>query len=199
MTLTSRLRITLFSAALVASTTLHAADKCTVKAVLNGKPVAFKSCTVAVYDEKGVTLLLTEAPLSADETSTFQLNSYPPERDPSGKKRALMSFAFCPGGGKGAPSPAAVKSVEVSGNDGVSLIGLQDVFELPAHKANLKIEKLSGDLKAGGRLAGKITGSKTVEETGTDGQVRKVPNSWDVDFDLTLPAKGAAAGPGCGD
>ncbi len=173
-----------------AASAAHAADKCTVKAVFNGKPVAFKSCTVAVYDEKGVTLLLTEAPLSADETSTFQMNSYPPERDASGKKRAILSFAFCPGGGKGAPSPAAVKSVEVSGNDGVSLMGLQDVFELPAHKANLKIEKLSGDLKAGGRFAGKITGAKTVDQ---------MPYSWDVDFDLTIPAKGAAAGPGCGD
>ena len=174
----------------LAASVAHAADKCAVKAVLNGKPVPFKSCTVALYDDKGLTLLLTEAPLSADETSTFQLNSYPPDRDASGKKRALMSFAFCPGGGKGAPSPAAVKSVEVSANDGASPMGLQDVFELPAAKANLKFEKLSGDLKAGGRLAGKITGSKTVEQ---------VPYSWDVDFDVTLPAKGAAAGPGCGD
>ena len=184
-----RLGIALFSAALVASSTLHAADKCTVKAVVNGKPVAFKSCTLAVYDEKGVTLLLTEAPLSTDETSTFQMNSYPPERDASGKRRAILSFAFCPGGGKSTPDPASVKSVEVAANDG-SPLGLQDVFELPAHKANLKIEKLSGDLKAGGRLAGKITGAKTVDQ---------VPYSWDVDFDLALPAKGAAAGPGCGD
>jgi hypothetical protein len=199
MTPTSRLRIALFAAALAASSTLHAADKCAVKAVLNGKPVAFKSCTVAVYDEKGVTLLLTEAPLSADETSTFQLNSYPPEKDSSGKRRAILSFAFCAVDEKGALNPAAVKSVEVSANDGVSLVGLQDVFELPAAKANLKIEKLTGDLKKGGRLAGKITGSKTVEETGTDGQARKVPNSWDVDFDVALPPKVAAAGPGCGD
>jgi hypothetical protein len=174
----------------VAAPAVRAADKCTVKAVVNGKPVAFKSCTVALYDDKGVTLILTELPLSADETSTFQMNSYPPERDAGGKKRAMMSFAFCPGGGKSAPSPSAVKSVEVSANDGVSPVGLQDVFELPAAKANLKIEKLSGDLKAGGRLAGKITGSKTVDQA---------PFSWDVDFDLALPAKGAAAGPGCGD
>jgi hypothetical protein len=177
----------------------RAADKCVVKAVLNGKPVAFKSCTISLYDEKGVTLLVTDAPLSSEETSTFQMNSYPPEKDASGKKRAMMSFGFCPGGGKSAPSPDAVKSVEVSASDGVSLSGLQDVFELPAQKANLKIEKLTGDLKNGGRLAGKITGSKTVAETGTDGQARQVPNSWDVDFDVALPAKGAAAGPGCGD
>jgi hypothetical protein len=104
--------------------------------------------------------------------------------------RALMSFAFCPGGGKSTPDPAAVKSVEVAANDGTPLGGLQDVFELPAQKANLKIEKLSGDLKASGRLSGKITGAKTVDQ---------VPYSWDVDFDVALPAKGAAAGPSCGD
>jgi hypothetical protein len=180
--------ITAFLIVFAAAPAARAADKCVVKAVINGKPIAFQSCTVAVYDEKGVTLLLTEAPLSADETSTFQMNSYPPEKDASGKRRALLSFAFCPGGGKSTPDPAAVKSVEVAANDG-SPFGLQDVFDLPAQKANLKIEKLSGDLKAGGRLAGKITGAKTVDQ---------VAYSWDVDFDVALPAKGAAAGPSCG-
>ena len=53
----------------------------------------------------------------------------------------------------------------------------------------MKIEKLSGDLKIGGRLAGKITGAKKEGEQ---------PYSWDVDFDLALPAKAAAAGPSCG-
>ena len=178
---------------------VRAADKCVVKAVLNGKPVSFKSCTVSVYDGRGLTLLVTDAPLSAEETATFQMNSYPPEKDANGKKRALMSFAFCAGDGKSGPNAAAVKSVEVSANDGVSLVGLQDVFELPAQKANLKIEKLAGDLKPGGRLAGKITGSKTVEQFGPDGQAKQVPNSWDVEFDVAVPAKGAAAGPGCGD
>lgn len=81
-----------------------------------------------------------------------------------------------------------MKSVEISANDGASPMGLQDVLALPAQKAHLKIEKLSGELKAGGRLAGKITGSKSVDEK---------PYSWDLDFDLALPAKGAAAGPGC--
>ena len=63
------------------------------------------------------------------------------------------------------------------------------MFHLPVDKANLKIEKLSGDLKTGGRLAGKITGAKKEGER---------PYSWDVDFDVALPEKGAAAGPGCG-
>jgi hypothetical protein len=81
-----------------------------------------------------------------------------------------------------------VKSVETAANDGTSPMGLQDVLALPAQKANLKIAKLSGELKAGGRLAGKITGSKSVDEK---------LYSWDLDFDLALSAKAAAAGPGC--
>jgi hypothetical protein len=166
----------------------RAADRCVGKAVLGGKTVTFKSCAVAVYDNSGVTMVFTEAPLSAEELSTFQLNSYPPESDAGGKKRAILSLAFCPGGGKPTPSPSAVKSVEISANDGASPMGLQDVLALPAQKAHLKIEKLSGELKAGGRLAGKITGSKSVDEK---------PYSWDLDFDLALPAKAAAAGPGC--
>jgi hypothetical protein len=175
----------------LAASPLRAADKCHGKAILAGKPLLFKSCAVALYDDEGVTLLMTEAPLSPSELSTFEMNSYPPERDASGKQRAMISLAFCPGGGKQpTASPAAVKSVELSANDGSSPMGLQDVFELPAQKASFKIEKLSGELKAGGRLSGRITGSKTIEEK---------PNMWDLTFDVTLPVKAAAAGPGCGD
>jgi hypothetical protein len=167
-----------------------AADKCHGKVILEGKSLLFKSCAVALYDDKGVTLLMTDTPLSPSELSTFEMNSYPPERDADGKRRAMISLAFCPGGGKSTPSKVAVTSVEMSANDGSSPMGLQDVFELPEQKASFKIEKLSGELKAGGRLSGKITGSKTVDEK---------PNMWDLDFDVTLPVKAAAAGPGCED
>ena len=62
------------------------------------------------------------------------------------------------------------------------------LFDLPADKG-LTIQKLSGNLKLGGRLVGKITGSKK-----SDG----LDYSWDIVFDLALPAKAAAAGPSCG-
>jgi hypothetical protein len=62
------------------------------------------------------------------------------------------------------------------------------VFDLPKDK-ELKIEKLSGDLKPGGRLSGRMKGSKK-----SDG----LDYSWDFDFDLRLPGKSAAAGPACG-
>jgi hypothetical protein len=82
---------------ILAAPVARAADKCVGKAVLGGKTVTFKSCAVAVYDNSGVTMLFTEAPLSAEELSTFQLDSYPPESDASLKKRAILSLAFCPG------------------------------------------------------------------------------------------------------
>lgn len=49
-------------------------------------------------------------------------------------------------------------------------------------------ERLVGELKKGGKLAGKITGSIA-------GQ--KPPFNWDLDFDLSLPQSAAGAGPSC--
>ena len=68
------------------------------------------------------------------------------------------------------------------------LLGRQWVLQLPKDK-ELKVEKLSGDLKLGGRLAGRVTGGKT-----SDG----LPYSWEIEFDLPLPAKSAASGVSCG-
>ena len=166
-----------------------AEDKCLVKAVIGGKPVTMTHCAVALYDESGATLFFSENPISAEEAATFQLNSYPKEEDASGKPRSMMHFAFCPGGEKKTPSPGAVKSVEVSVNHSSSpLMGRQWVFDLPKDK-ELKIERLSGKLAAGGKLAGRITGAKT-----SDG----LKYSWEADFDVQLPQKAAAAGPACG-
>lgn len=175
--------------ALALAAPLWAADKCVARANIGGKAVTFKNCAVAVYDNSGVTLWFTDASLSADELSTFQLNSYASPTFPDNRARTMLSLAFCPGGGKATASAAAVKSVEVVANETTPGAWQSFVFTLPADKANLKIEKLSGELKAGGRLAGKITGSKKEGER---------PYSWDADFDVALPEKGAAAGPGCG-
>lgn len=167
----------------------HAADKCVAKANIGGKAVTFKNCAVAVYDNSGATIWFTDAPLSADELSTFQLNSDAKTTYSDNKMRTMLSLAFCPGGGKATASAASVKSVEVVANELTPGAWQSFVFALPADKAKLKIEKLSGELKAGGRLAGKITGSKKEGER---------PYSWDAEFDVALPEKGAAAGPGCG-
>lgn len=176
------------AAALALAAPVSAADKCIAKTNIGGKAVTFKNCAVAVYDNSGFTLWLTDAPLSADELSTFQLNSYAEPTYPGNRARTMLSLAFCPGGGKTIASAAAVKSVEVVANEPTPGAWQSFVFTLPGDKANLKIEKLSGELKAGGRLMGKITGGKKEGER---------PYSWDVDFDVALPEKGAAAGPGC--
>jgi hypothetical protein len=65
------------------------------------------------------------------------------------------------------------------------MLGRQWVMHLPKEK-QLKIEKVSGDLKLGGTLAGRVTGGKR-----SDG----LPYSWEIEFALPLPAKSAASGP----
>jgi len=69
------------------------------------------------------------------------------------------------------------------------LISRQWVFKLPAEKEHLAFQKLAGTIDPGGRISGRATGGKT-----SDGSTY----SWDATFDLALPAKSAAAGPGCG-
>jgi hypothetical protein len=49
---------------------------------------------------------------------------------------------------------------------------------------DFKVEKLAGDVKPGGTLAGRITG-------------RRAKTSWALDFDVNLPSKDAAAGMTC--
>jgi hypothetical protein len=167
----------------------RAEDKCLAKAVIGGKPVTLKYCGVAMYDEKGVTLVFMEAPISAEEVEAFQWNSAPKEKDASGKPRTMIELGFCPGGGKPAPSAGAVKSVEMSINHSSSpMLGRQWVFDLPKDR-ELKIEKLSGNLALGGRLAGRMTGAKKSDD---------LNYSWEIDFDVQLPGKAAAAGPSCG-
>jgi hypothetical protein len=70
-----------------------------------------------------------------------------------------------------------------------SVLGFQNVYDLPKDKAVVNIEKLSGVLKLGGNLAGRITGGRMA-----DGK----KYSWEADFDMKLPATAAFGGQGCG-
>ena len=168
-----------------------AEDSCTVKAVFGGKPVTMKHCAAAVYeDAHSVTLWFSDAPFTAAEVEMFHLNSYAKDKDETGKPRTMMHLAFCPGGGKAEASSGAVKSVEMSVNHASSfMISRQWVFELPKDKENLTFEKLAGAIDPGGKISGRAKGGKTSDE---------LKYSWDVTFDVTLPAKSAAAGLGCG-
>lgn len=63
--------------------------------------------------------------------------------------------------------------------------GTQWVVQAPK---DCKVEKIRGDVKPGGTLAGKITGSRA-----SDGR----PYAWDLEFDVKLPARSAASGMSC--
>jgi hypothetical protein len=180
--------VVLFLLALAAP--VLADDTCNVKAVLAGKPVTMKYCVVALYDsENSVTIDFSDTPFTAQEVAAFQESTEMPEKDATGKTRSSIHFAFCPGGGKPAIDPAAVKLVEMSVTiAGSPFLGFQNTYELPKEKEVVKIEKLSGDLKLGGKLAGRITGGRTA-----DGK----KYSWDAAFDMKLPAKSSFAGQGC--
>jgi hypothetical protein len=81
---------------------------------------------------------------------------------------------------------ALLAGIDVAGSP---LLGRNWVFELPKEKDILKIEKLSGELKPGGRLTGRITGGKLSDD---------LKYSWEADFNLHLPAKSAFGGLSCG-
>jgi hypothetical protein len=55
-------------------------------------------------------------------------------------------------------------------------------------KRNGPVESLTGELKRGGKLSGKINGAIA-------GQ--KPAFSWELQFDLVLPQRAAGAGPSC--
>jgi hypothetical protein len=168
-----------------------AEDKCSLKAVLAGKPSAMKYCAVALFDsENSVALYFSDSPFTSKEIEAFQESSVMPDKDAAGKPRTMIHFAFCPGGGKPIMNPAAVKLVEMSVDVASSpFLGWQNTFDLPKDKDIVKIDKLSGDLKLGGTLTGRITGGRT-----SDGK----KYSWEADFDMRLPTKSSLAGQGCG-
>src|SRR5438876_2708271 len=88
----------------------------------------------------------------------------------------------CPGGGKGTAAASAVKSIDLNTNHAKSpMAGIQRVVEA---LKDFKVEKMTGDIKPGGTLSGKIVGN--LDKT-----------AFTFDFELNLPAKDAAAGMGC--
>jgi hypothetical protein len=173
--------------------TVYAQNQCSGKGVMGGLDYAIHDCAVAFYDSgNSVTIWFSETPITADERQKFEFNSYADDfvKEASGKRRSMITLGFCPGGGKPTPDPQAVKTLEIDFfHSSGPLPALQDqwVLDFPKDK-DLKFEKLGGDLKLGGTLNGRITG--TLKSNGK-------PFSVAIDFQMKLPEKGAAAGPGC--
>jgi hypothetical protein len=163
-----------------------AEDRCLVKGKMQDQSFELKSCAVAMYDNKGVTIWFTEKPLPAATVETFHLNSY---ADLSG---TAMSLSLCPGGNKSVVDPKNATNIFVEVEHAASpMVAQTFTFDLSKDKG-LKLTKLAGELKPGGRLIGKLSMNTKLDH-------QPLPYSVDAEFDVTLPAKAAAAGPGCGD
>jgi len=159
-----------------------AADKCTASGALEGERFTAAHCAVALYgDQHSVALWFNEDPITPDEVSAFQLSSNASDSK-AGKPRTMVIVMLCPGGGTAAASPTGVKSLDLNTNHARSpLAGLQRVLRAPGE---LTVERMSGEVKPGGHLAGTIVGN--VAKT-----------TLRLEFDVTLPARDAAAGMTC--
>ena len=165
-----------------------AQNKCTAKGTMGGQKFDLANCEVAYYaGSNSVTIWFSSTPITTEERDFFRRSS---SADRFKEGRSMVQVAFCPGGGSATPSPTTAKSVEIGFKHATVLrLGTQEQWVLePAKDKQIKVDKLSGDLKKGGKLAGKITGAIAGH---------KPPFNWDLEFDLTLPQNGAGSGPGC--
>jgi hypothetical protein len=159
----------------------QAQNKCSATGLMEGEKFAANNCAVALY-EHSVAIWFNENPISAPEAENFQISAYA-DGTKDGKQRTLVQIMFCPGGGATTASATALKSIDLNTNHAKSpLLGIQWAVESPK---DFKVEKMTGEIKPGGTLAGKIVGSRG-------------KTTWNLDFDVKLPAKEASAGMSCG-
>ena len=168
--------------------TACAQAKCTATGVMAGEKFSLNHCAVAFLVEpyRSVTLWFNETPIAPQEVEAFHASAYPSSLK-DGKPRTMVVAAFCPGGGQAKASAGAVKSMDIGFTHGKSaMAGAQWLIEAPK---DFKVERISGDVRPGGKLSGRITGGRS-----SDGRTY----AWDFTFDVTLPANEAASGVGCG-
>lgn len=157
-------------------------DTCTASGSLEGEKFSATRCAAAFFsDKRSVAIWFNEDAISPEDAANFRMSSYA-DGSKGGKPRTMVVVMFCPGGGGETASAAAVRAIDFNSNHAKSPVaGLQRVLKAPA---DFKVERMSGDLKPGGRVAGKIAG-KVASTTFT------------LEFDLALPAKDSAAGFAC--
>jgi hypothetical protein len=160
----------------------HAQNKCSASGLMEGEKFAANHCAAALYgDQHSVAIWFNEEPITAAEEESFQISSYV-DGAKAGKQRTLAIILFCPGGGSTTASAAAVKSIDLSTFHAKSVLaGVQWVVEAPK---DFRVEKITGDIKPGGTLTGKIVGARG-------------KTTWNLEFDVTLPTKDASAGMTC--
>jgi len=159
------------------------ADKCSATGVMEGEKFTAKNCAVSLFrDQHSVAIWFNEDPISPAEVESFQLAS-DVDGAKDGKQRTLVRIMLCPGAGSATASPQAVKSIDFSTYNAKSVLaGVQWVVESPK---DFKAEKMSGAVTPGAILSGRIVGARG-------------KTTWNLDFDVKLPAKDAAAGMSCG-
>ena len=157
-------------------------DRCSASGQMGGEKFTATHCAVSFFaDQHSVAIWFNEEPITPEELQSFQLSSHADERK-GGKQRTMLTIMFCPGGGAPTASATAVRSLDLSTNHGKSaLAGVQWIVEATK---DFKVEKMTGDIEPGAILSGKIVG-------------RRDKTSWNLDFDVTLPANEAAAGRVC--
>lgn len=157
-------------------------DKCSASGLMEGEKFSLSHCAVALFgDAHSVAIWFNEEPIGAAEAEGFQTSSY--VASPPGRPRTMATIMFCPGGGSTTASAAAVKSIDFSTEHArAALAGVQWVVKSPP---DFHVDKMSGDIRPGGTLAGRIVGARG-------------KTTWNFEFDVTLPTKEAAAGMSCG-
>jgi TPR repeat protein len=157
--------------------------RCSATGSMGGEKFTATNCVVSLYgDQHSVAIWFNEDAIVPQEAQSFQTSSYA-DGAKGGKQRTMAVIMFCPGGGKETAAAAAVKSIDLNTNHAKSpMAGIQRVAQ--ANK-DFKVERMTGEVKPGGALSGKIAGN--LDKT-----------TFAFDFELNLPAKDAAAGMDCG-
>jgi hypothetical protein len=158
-------------------------DQCSATGLMEGEKFIAKNCAVSLFgDQHSVAIWFNADPISPAEAESFQISSYV-DGAKAGKQRTLVRIMFCPGAGSTTASPQAVKSIDFSTNNAKSVLaGVQWVVESPK---DFKVEKMTGEVKPEAMLSGRIVGARG-------------KTTWNLEFDVKLPAKDAAAGMSCG-
>ena len=171
------------SSATAAAAAAPVKTRCLATGSMGGERFTATNCVASLYgDQHSVAIWFNEDAITPQEAESFQTSSFA-GGDKGGKQRTMAVIMFCPGGGKEMASAAAVKSIDLNTNHARSpMAGIQRVVQAPR---DFKVEKMSGEVKPGGALSGKIAGS--LDKT-----------TFAFDFELNLPTKDAAAGMSCG-
>jgi hypothetical protein len=160
------------------ATAARSPDRCSASGVMEGRRFTATNCAVALYgDQHSVAIWFSEEPIAPAEKESYELSAYA-DAGKGGRQRTMVQVMFCPGGGAATALPASVGSLDLSASP---LAGVQWVAEAPR---DFEVERMAGEVKPGGRLTGTIIGARAA-------------TAWNLDFDVTLPAKDAAAGMTC--